>query len=305
MASDQQAWDGVAQAIARGSCVLDVRKLMGGVSAEIHALTLGLPDDSQQTVVVRRHGPRDLASNPNIAADEFRLLQTLQQAGIPVPQPILLDTSCQILPTPYLVQAFIDGAPDFAPSDLNSHIEQMAQHLARIHQVDIQAHDVSYWPHINKENEQIFSQMPDTLDASIGEHAIREVLMPSWPWEQINADMLLHEDYWPGNVLMRNGVLVAIIDWEDAKIGDPLCDLSNTRLEVLFAYGRDAMQRFTNTYLATMNDLDTANLPYWDLRAALRPAGKINEWAQSPQQAQVWRKRLKGFVQQAMVALDR
>ena len=191
MASDQQIWDSIAQKVASGSGVLDVRKLTGGVSAEIHALTLGLPDDSQQTVVVRRHGPRDLASNPNIAADEFRMLKTLHQVGITVPQPILLDTSCQILPTPYLVQAFIDGAPDFAPMDLNSHIEQMARQLAQIHQVDIQTHDVSYLPHINKENEQIFSQMPDTLDESINERAIREVLMPSWPWEQINADMLL------------------------------------------------------------------------------------------------------------------
>jgi len=139
MASDQQVWDGIAQAIVSGSRVLDVRKLTGGVSAEMHALTLGLLDGSQQTVVVRRHGPRDLAANPNITNDEFRLLKTLHQVGIPVPQPILLDTSCQILPTPYLVQTFIDGAPDFAPANPHHSVEQMAQQLARIHQVDRQA----------------------------------------------------------------------------------------------------------------------------------------------------------------------
>lgn len=304
MKSDQNAWDDIAQAIAGGSHLLDVRSLTGGVSAELHVLTLGLPDDSQQTVVVRRHGPRDLAANPNIAADEFRLLKTLYQVGMPVPQPLLLDTSCQILPTPYLVQAFIEGVPNFAPADLNNTIEQMAQQLARIHHMDIQAQDVSYLPHITPAHDGIFSQMPDPLDASIDEHAIREKLMSAWPWRQINADALLHGDYWPGNVLMHKEKLVAIIDWEDARIGDPLYDLGNTRLEVLWAYDEATMQHFTAAYLAMMPHLDTSHLPHWDLCAALRPAGKIDAWASSPEQAQRWRDSLKGFVQRAMAALD-
>lgn len=305
MSRDQNTWDDIAQAIATGSHVLDVRKLTGGVSAELHALTLGLPNGSQQRVVVRRHGPRDLAANPNIANDEFRLLKTLHQVDIPVPQPILLDTSCRILPTPYLIQAYIEGAPDFAPEDLNHYLEQMAQQLARIHQVDRQAHDVSYLPHITPAHEDIFSQMPSTLDASINEHAIREVLMSAWPWEQVNADALLHGDYWPGNVLMRDGALIAVIDWEDARLGDPLYDLGNTRLELLWAYGEAAMQRFTAAYLAMQPQLDISNLPYWDLCAALRPAGRIDEWASNPEQAQHWRESLQRFVQQAMAALDR
>jgi aminoglycoside phosphotransferase (APT) family kinase protein len=34
-------------------------------------------------------------------------------------------------------------------------------------------------------------------------------------------------------VLWRDGRIVAVIDWEDAQVGDPLADLANTRLELL------------------------------------------------------------------------
>jgi aminoglycoside phosphotransferase (APT) family kinase protein len=39
--------------------------------------------------------------------------------------------------------------------------------------------------------------------------------------------VLLHGDFWPGNALWRDGALVAILDWEDAAIGDPLADVAN------------------------------------------------------------------------------
>ena len=60
--------------------------------------------------------------------------------------------------------------------------------------------------------------------------------------------MLLHGDFWPGNILWRYGQLVAVIDWEDAALGDPLADVANSRLEILWAFGIDAMQSFTHYY---------------------------------------------------------
>ncbi|MCA9887268.1 MAG: phosphotransferase [Anaerolineae bacterium] len=300
---DDSIFQAIAQKITRGSRVLETRALSGGISAEMYAMTLQRVDGTQETVVIRRHGPIDLAANPNIAADEFRLLETLHQIGIPVPQPILLDTSCEILPTPYLVQELVQGTPDFAPADLDHHIDQIAQQLARIHQVDIQAHDVRYLPHINPLHDRIFSKMPDSLDESINERAIREVLIAAWPWGQSNADVLLHGDYWLGNILMRDGRLLAIIDWEDAKVGDPLYDLGNARLEMLWSFGETAMHQFTKTYLAHMPALDTTRLPYWDLCTTLRPAGRLDDWAESPEQAQHWREGIQWFVQQAVAAI--
>ena len=77
---------------------------------------------------------------------------------------------------------------------------------------------------------------------------MRDVLEAVWPLPQSNRSVLLHGDFWPGNILWKDGQLVGIIDWENAAVGDPLADVANSRLEMLWAFGNDAMQSFTSQY---------------------------------------------------------
>ena len=104
----------------------------------------------------------------------------------------------------------------------------------------------------------------------------------AWPFSQINAPVLLHGDYWPGNILWRDEQLAAVIDWEDARLGDPLIDLAISRLDLLWIFGSEAMNSFTQDYLTGMA-IDTRDLPYWDLCAALRlvrlAGANLAEWA--------------------------
>jgi aminoglycoside phosphotransferase (APT) family kinase protein len=90
--------------------------------------------------------------------------------------------------------------------------------------------------------------------------------------------VLLHGDFWPGNILWRDGRLSGVVDWEDAKIGDPLADLAISRLDTLLIYGRDASLALTRAY-AKSSGISIGGLPYWDLLAALRAATAIAEWA--------------------------
>jgi aminoglycoside phosphotransferase (APT) family kinase protein len=114
---------------------------------------------------------------------------------------------------------------------------------------------------------------------------------------------LLHGDFWPGNVLWKDGQLVGIIDWEDAALGDPLADVANSRLEMLWAFGIDAMQSFTRQYQA-MTTIDFINLPFWDLCAALRPAAKFAEWAADDATEKTMRERHRWFIAQAFKKLS-
>jgi hypothetical protein len=43
-------------------------------------------------------------------------------------------------------------------------------------------------------------------------------------------------------------------------------------MEFLWAFGKEAMQQFTDHYQG-LTSVDCTDLPYWDLCAALRPAG--------------------------------
>jgi hypothetical protein len=74
--------------------------------------------------------------------------------------------------------------------------------------------------------------------------------------------------------------LVAVIDWEETSVGDPLFDVAITRLDTLWAYGEGAMNEFTRQYQSRM-DIDYAHLPFWDLRVSLRPITNIAVWATS------------------------
>ena len=73
----------------------------------------------------------------------------------------------------------------------------------------------------------------------------------------------------------------------------------SSRMEILWAYSYDAMEGFTESYLSNAR-LDVTNLPYFDLLAALRPAGKLSDWGLPPLQEQAMRNGHKLFVNQAM-----
>ena len=107
-------------------------------------------------------------------------------------------------------------------------------------------------------------------------------IAPDKSLPQRNPSVLLHGDFWPGNVLWREEKLVAVIDWEDATLGSTLIDLAISRLDIGLIFGIDAMECFTRHYKSMMS-LDYTHLPYWDLCAALRIArlagSDLTKWA--------------------------
>jgi aminoglycoside phosphotransferase (APT) family kinase protein len=144
---------------------------------------------------------------------------------------------------------------------------------------------------------------PAKLDESLDEGHIRDVLEAAWPFPQRNTSVLLHGDFWPGNTLWKDGQLIAVIDWEDAEFGDPLADVATTRLEILWAFGIDAMRTFTQHY-QSITPIDFTNLPYWDLWAALRPASQIATWATDEITEENMREGHRWFITQAFAKLS-
>jgi aminoglycoside phosphotransferase (APT) family kinase protein len=286
--------------IDAGARLLREWPLVGGVSAQVTALAIERADGTIETLVARLHGPRDLGANANIARDEFRLLQIVESNGIAAPRPIFLDESCELFPTPIVVATFIDGVMiDDADEvdDVESIVRQMAEQLAAIHRVPDSA-VLSFLPQVYER----FPVRPAVLDETLSEGRIRDALDGSGTPEPLNVACLLHGDYWPGNLLWRDGRLAAVLDWEDAERGDPLNDLGNARMEVLFTFGPEAMQTFTERYLEQAT-VDTTHLPYWDLVAAVHPCGRMSEWGLDADDEARMKDRHGWFVEQAIARL--
>lgn len=269
VSTEGQQFEQLIQKIAPHSKLLQTWPLKGGISAEMTAFELEGPDGQTKSLILRRPGEAALKQNPHAAEDEFKLLQITRSLGLATPRPYYFDLSCRIFSRPCLVIEYVEGRPEFASPDLTDFTLQLAAHLAQIHRVDGSTPDLSFLPrHVPGFAEQ-FGSHPSNVDPSLDEGRIRETLAVVWPLPQRNASVLLHGDFWPGNILWRDNQLAAVIDWEDARLGDPLADLAISRLDLLWILGREAMDSFTHHYQSLI-DIDYTNLPYWDLAAALR-----------------------------------
>ncbi len=302
-AQEHKKFEQVIHKFEPQSTLLRTWELKGGVSAQVTALKIERPDGRTKKMIVRQQGAADLKHDPHRAADEFKLLHLLHSIGLAVPEPYHLDQSGEIFPTPYVVLEYIEGKPEFAPANLPDLILQFAASLSRIHHVDCSHLDVSFLPQQAQRCAAKLRERPATVDESLDEGPIRDALEAAWPLPQRNTSVLLHGDFWPGNILWKDGQLAAVIDWEDAAVGDPLADVANSRLEILWAFGSDAMQRFTHQY-QSMTTIDFTHLPYWDLCAALRPVAQIAQWGLDDTTERTMRERHGWFVAQTLEKLS-
>lgn len=258
-------------------------EMTGGIAAAITGIEAERPGGQRDRLVLRQYGTTDVAANPQIATTEYRLLASLHRAGLPVPKPFLADESGTILPGPCLLVEFADGAPVIAAPAPAGFASQLAATLARVHRSGITPAEVGLLPGMrDAASRRMARRFRACPDHTLSEPAIRAALAANWPPAQANRPVLLHGDYWPGNVLWLDGQITAVIDWENAAFGDPLADLGNARMEMAMLFGATAEEDLTAQYRARMPSLDVSALPFWDLLAALRPAGTVTDWGLEP-----------------------
>jgi aminoglycoside phosphotransferase (APT) family kinase protein len=255
-----------------GCRVTGQQRLDGGVSARATRVELLLADGTARPVVVRRPTRDTRADALQVVEREHALLSRCAELGIVAPRPCFLDTQSVAI-----VLEFVDGAPDFAPAKPRDMLEQLATQLALIHAVPLDEALLFLERNTERAAERA-AHTPQQPDLSLNEAYVRSLVRELWPWPQHNSDALLHGDYWPGNVVWKDGKLAAVLDWEEAAIGDPLADVALSRLDVAWAFGDDAAEVFTACY-REQTRIDWQNLARWDLSIALRPMGRLSRWA--------------------------
>jgi aminoglycoside phosphotransferase (APT) family kinase protein len=234
-----------------------------------------LADGTHDRFVVRRaRGER--GSIP--MAVEYRLLQTAWARGLPVPEPVLFDETGTVSEQPYMVLAHVEGSPRCSADGGVHKARRIADVLASIHMVDGADPALADLPRRGERVARVLAERDEPFDDALGERRIVEVLRANWPPKSPGRTTLLHCDIWLGNLLWNGSDIVAVIDWENAHVGDPLADVAITRLECAWSFGRDAVEAFTARYVEQTR-CDLGALALWDLAAARRPAGELTRWA--------------------------
>ena len=263
-----------------GGRLVRMSALTGGVSADVFGLEIATTGGGTRRVVFRRHRAVDFKEHgPTVAAKEYRLLTALHRLGLAVPEPYLhADAGAG----PYLVMEWVDGSTELPGDELPGALDQMARFLVELHAVDVRSLALPEVEPIEDPLVAVRSCLPSTDVGRVVAAKLARGHVVRGPDRRV----VLHGDYWPGNVLWRDGRLVAVIDWEDACLGDPLADLATARVELLCRYGDDAMDRFTAGYLEihrdTIGPLPLDSLPLWELYVSASALAAMGGWGLDP-----------------------
>jgi aminoglycoside phosphotransferase (APT) family kinase protein len=222
-----------------------------------------------------------LATDRNV---EYELLKALEPTAIPSPVARWLDRDGSWFGRPTLVMDRIGGECEMfaieGPRPLEDRLRlagDCVDLLAQVHQLDWQhlglgpvlgdngsggaAREVAYWTAEMQREQMAPDPRLDELAAWLSEHA------PA-PTGQV----LVHGDFKPGNMLLRDGRIAALLDWETAHIGDPAEDLGWITNPLRYREHQIANEWETAQILEryeqlTGNDLDRSSVRYWNVLA--------------------------------------
>ncbi len=213
--------------------VVSIERFTSGLSSQSYGVDIETSDGPVRWVM--RVEPEHGVIPPYDIAREYRLLKAVHGAGLPAPGVVLLEEDASIVGGPFILMHFIEGA---IYRNTDARLGEDADLLARVQDrfVDMLAriHDISQTvlPGFETGEEAARAEvavcrrrlkMTELLPSPVLRHAL-DILDEHAPPAQKLA--LLHGDYRLPNLMWKDGEISGVLDWELARVGDPLSDLA-------------------------------------------------------------------------------
>lgn len=216
--------------------VLGVRQLTGGASRDTWSVDTEIEGQPVGLILRRDLGGQILEHALDRAA-EYAVLQRAAAGNVKVPRPGWLCLDADIAGAPFILMERLEGEsigrrivrdPGFAEAR-KALPSQMAEQLARIHQID--PSDLDFLPRPAPGESPAGAALQRTVRQlrSLGEPHPALELAIRWLEARVptcEMPVLVHGDYRLGNIMVGPRGLVGIFDWEFAHIGDPAEDLA-------------------------------------------------------------------------------
>lgn len=261
-----------------------VERLPGGVSAEIHLLTLRDASGTAKRVVLREKA--------TTLPQELLAMGFARSQGLPVPPVTPIPEGVTPSGLPALVMPWISGTTVIDQAHPEPQLQAMADALAALHQVPTKGLETL---------PRLLDPLPElpaflAVDPAFAPLAKDLATRPRSPF--MGTPALLHGDFWPGNVLWAEERLLAMLDWEDTHLGDPHVDVSLTRLELRYLLGSEGTAHFTTCYRAR-TPLDEARLALWDSYVAAAALTYMGSWGLPEAEVAHMRREATAFIHEA------
>ena len=167
-------------------------------------------------------------------AKEHRWLPALsRRLPVPIPVPLALGRPGEGYPWNWSVYAWLNGetARTARIDDARQYAVSLAGFLLALQRIDASGAPQP-GPHNGYRGGPLAKYDAETRDAVavLGDSVDAEAAIGAWqaslaaPWD--GPPVWLHGDFSPGNLLVQNGRLSAVIDFGCCAVGDPACDLA-------------------------------------------------------------------------------
>jgi aminoglycoside phosphotransferase (APT) family kinase protein len=287
----QQALTEYLEAVNRQEVeIISLTPLVGGASRDMWQVTAKVGGEEQQFVLRRDQGMA--VSDRALERDqEFKVMKAVHEVGLSVPRPRWYCLEPLILGQPFLILDYVEGIavgrqvieqPELGEAH-KTLPEAMGVQLARIHAIDPAKHNLDFLPRSRERLSPAQEALAQIRELIQQMRVYNPVFEFGWRWLQQHVPKsdktaLLHGDFRVGNVLVGSKGLNGIIDWEYARIGDPLDDLAwpclrdwrygNTKLPLSGIGEREA---FIQAYeKESGHKVDRKALAFWEILGNLR-----------------------------------
>ena len=276
--TDQQ-FELIARAIDPKASVIATRELIGGISCRMDVMSYS-SESGQHDVVVRQYGPWHKDDDPHPADVEAEVLLHLANNGVSVPGLVLTDEALKILGSRTIVTEYVDGEPCVQPRDSTGWSQQLVDVITQVHRLPVPSRLNQIVPLLFTAMDRSFSR-PEPSD-DIKSHPLGVELWRKcremWPSVDKSARNLIHADYWPGNTLWKDDQLVAIVDWEEPRLGEPLWDIAII-VQDSAIFGIDVEDEVIGHY-KRISDRSLTDYRFWRMYVAMSEMSDPGEWVE-------------------------
>ena len=242
------------------------RILEGGVSSEVFLIAVESKKGEEKIVLRTEGGP----PAENSIKTEYLLLEKLHQTKVPCAKPIHLDHSKEILDKDFMLMTYLEGTIEIPKIKNFGFLNKMVGILKNIHNVDTKI--LPTLPCRFDPTYDLFEFLPN---ARINKEL--KAILKGYDTSYSGKPVLLHGDFWQGNILWTKDEISGVLDWEYAAIGDPLSDLAVASLELKYDYGKRGVDRFLDLYSKNFS-IDQSRLSLWLIYVSASTLFFIDEW---------------------------